>query len=49
MKKSGFVDIVIDTRTVSPEYAKEWGFELDINQYLKDYIRTSSLSAYKPK
>lgn len=47
LEKAGFTDFVIDTKTVSPEYAREWGFEIDIEKYLDDYIRSSTFSAYK--
>lgn len=47
LKKAGFKDIEINTQTVSPEYAREWGFEIDIEKYLDNHIRTSSIYAYK--
>ncbi|WP_207719000.1 hypothetical protein [Peptostreptococcus russellii] len=47
LKNAGFTDFVIDTKMVSPEYAREWGFEIEIEKYLDDYIRSSTFSAFK--
>lgn len=45
IKQAGFVNIDIETKVVSDEYAAKWGISC-VN--LKDYLRNSTITAYKP-
>lgn len=44
LKNAGFVNIDIDTKDVTDEYAAKWGIT-EVN--LKDYIRSSTITAFK--
>lgn len=45
LDQAGFVAIDIEPKEVSDSYAQKWGIT-DID--LKDYLRSSTISAYKP-
>lgn len=47
LRNAGFVEIDIDTKKVSPEYATKWTDEH--NEELSEYMRSSIVTAYKPK
>lgn len=44
LKETGFVNIDIETKVVSDEYAGKWGLK-DID--LKHYLRNSTITGYK--
>lgn len=45
IKQAGFIEIDIETKEVTPEYAAKWGIEEVDLQY---YLRSSIITAYKP-
>lgn len=45
LQTAGFVNIDIDTKVVTDQYAAKWGID-EVN--LKHYLRSSTITAYKP-
>ena len=41
LRKAGFKNIDIETKEVSDEYAKKWGVEIDLKEYLMSAITTA--------
>ncbi|MCR8968589.1 hypothetical protein [Facklamia sp. 7083-14-GEN3] len=46
LQQAGFTEIDIERQVVSDQYANKWGID-DVD--LKHYLRSSTITAYKPK
>lgn len=45
LNNAGFIDLDIERKVVSDQYAAKWGID-DVD--LKHYLRSSTITAYKP-